>query len=76
MECIRLPEGGYRLMETDEDFAEVIEEYAGEDAGMYFRNRIAELQDIIQQTVMAYHEKKYFEDFMVELEKDLKANKI
>lgn len=76
MECIRMPEGGYTLIETDEDFAEVIEEYAGEDAGMYFRNRIAELRDIIEQTVMAYHEKKYFKDFMVELEEDLKANKI
>lgn len=76
MERIRLPEGGYTLMETDEDFAEVVDKYVGEDAGMYFRNRIAELLDIIQQTVMAYHGKKYFEDFMVELEKDLKANKI
>lgn len=76
MERIRLPEGGYTLMETDDDFAEVVDKYAGEDAGMYFRNRIAELRDIIQQTVMAYHEKKYFEDFMVELEEDLKANKI
>lgn len=76
MELIQLPEGGYTVVATDDDIAEVIEEYAGEDAGMYFRNRIAELRDIIQQTVMAYHEKKYFKDFMEELEEDLKANKI